>query len=135
MNRFREYSDCASVMSGSPLVSYMKTEEEVIIGIRVVSSPECIGLRVCCLGMRWFEPSNETLSAVDHGASDLVLNLEDIFELAVVGLRPDVVAVVDTDQLRGDSQRVAGLSDTAFKTCATPSALAISAIVVCLPLK
>ena len=50
-----------------------------------------------------------------NGACDLILNLEDVIELAIVGFRPDVVAIVDANQLRRDAKGVAGLAYTTFQ--------------------
>ena len=46
---------------------------------------------------------------------DLVLHREDAFQLAVVRVRPQMIAVADADQLRGDTQRVPFASDAAFE--------------------
>ena len=40
------------------------------------------------------------------GACDIVLHLEYVVELAVVGLRPQVIAVVGADELGGDTQMI-----------------------------
>ena len=45
---------------------------------------------------------------------DLLLNGEDVGELAVVILGPDMRAVVGLDELRGDAHAVAGLAHRAF---------------------
>src|SRR6266436_9820011 len=47
-----------------------------------------------------------------NGPCDLILNLEDVIQLAIVGLRPDVVAVVGANQLHGDAKGAAGLAYT-----------------------
>src|SRR5262249_41394337 len=49
------------------------------------------------------------------GVGDLVLDGEDVRQLAVVRLRPEVVAVGDVDQLGADPQPVAGLADAALQ--------------------
>jgi hypothetical protein len=46
---------------------------------------------------------------------DLVLDREDVVELAVVGLRPQVRVGPGADQLRRDTHRVAGLAHRAFE--------------------
>src|SRR5258708_32858510 len=46
---------------------------------------------------------------------DLVLDREDIGEIAVVTLGPDVVAGFGLDQLRGDADAVAGFTQAAFE--------------------
>src|SRR5256885_16004831 len=51
-----------------------------------------------------------------NGGCDLILNLEDVIELAIVGFRPDVVAIVDANQLRGDAKGVARLAYTDRKS-------------------
>src|SRR3981189_2041018 len=50
-----------------------------------------------------------------NGPCDLILNLEDVIQLAIVGLRPDVVAVVGANQLRGDAKGAAGFAYTPFE--------------------
>ena len=51
----------------------------------------------------------------DDGARDFVLHFEDILDVAVVGLRPDVIAVVRADQLCGDADSAARLAHAAFE--------------------
>jgi hypothetical protein len=51
----------------------------------------------------------------DHGFGDLVLHREHVGELAVVGLRPEVVAVGGIDEPGGDAHLVAGLAHAAFE--------------------
>jgi hypothetical protein len=46
---------------------------------------------------------------------DLVLDGEDIFELAVVALRPALIAVLDVDQLHVDPEAIAGLAHAALE--------------------
>ena len=42
-----------------------------------------------------------------HRVGDLILDREDVLVVAVVGLRPEVIAVVGSDQLRGDADALA----------------------------
>ena len=51
---------------------------------------------------------------------DLVLYVEDVLQLAVEALGPDVVVGVGVDELRRDPQAVAGLSHAAFQDVAGP---------------
>ena len=60
-------------------------------------------------------PSSVSLSCFDHRGRDLVLDREDVVELAVVGLRPQVRVGAGADQLRGDPHRVARLAHGAFE--------------------
>jgi hypothetical protein len=46
---------------------------------------------------------------------DLVLYGEDVGEIAVVAVGPDMPASLDLDQLRGDADPVAGFAQTAFE--------------------
>jgi hypothetical protein len=55
------------------------------------------------------------LKLLHHVGSDLVLDREDVVELAVVGLRPNVIASSGLDQLRRDPHRVARLAHRAFE--------------------
>src|SRR5262249_19498296 len=49
------------------------------------------------------------------GARDLVLNGENILHLAIVAVRPQVVTILDVDQLRRHADLAAGLPDAAFQ--------------------
>ena len=51
----------------------------------------------------------------DHPLGDLVLHRENVGEVAVVALGPDVVAGCGFDQLRGDADAVAGFAHAAFE--------------------
>ena len=59
------------------------------------------------------------LYPADHGGDDrrgqLVLNIEEIVKLAVVLLRPNVIALGGVDQLRGDPHTLADPPDAAFQ--------------------
>src|SRR5215469_4190146 len=55
------------------------------------------------------------LERLDDGGSDLVLNLERVIDGPVEGLRPDVVTVIDTNQLRRNSEGVAGPAHAPFQ--------------------
>ena len=55
------------------------------------------------------------LELLDHVGRDLVLDREDVVELAVVGLRPQVRVGAGLDQLRRDPHRVARLAHRAFQ--------------------
>ena len=52
---------------------------------------------------------------LDDRLRDVLLNGEDISHLAIVLLRPEVIAVGDVDQLRGDANLVADLAYTALE--------------------
>src|SRR5262245_49874767 len=54
------------------------------------------------------------LERSNNGLRDLVLQSEDITEVPVITLRPQVMADPSVDQLRGDSDAVARLAYTAF---------------------
>ena len=55
---------------------------------------------------------------------DLVLNGEDVGEIAVVAVGPEVTAVFALDELRGDAHARAGLADAAFQDESDPEILA-----------
>jgi hypothetical protein len=59
---------------------------------------------------------------IDDRVGDLALHGEDVVELAVVGLRPQVAVVHRVDELRGDAHLVAGLAHAAFEDVADLSA-------------
>ena len=75
------------------------------------------------------------LELLDHVGRDLVLDREDVVELAVVGLRPQVRVGAGLDQLRRDPHRLARLAHRAFEHVRTCSVRAISGIAISLPLK
>ena len=60
-------------------------------------------------------PAQPQLERIHDGARDLVLDREDVLELAVVGLGPEVVAVLHVDELRGDADPVADLAHAALE--------------------
>jgi hypothetical protein len=53
-----------------------------------------------------------------HRLSDLVLHLENIDEIAIVTLCPDVLARLGLNQLRGGADAVAGRTQAAFEDIA-----------------
>ena len=55
------------------------------------------------------------LQLADYGARDVVLDLEHILEVAVVRLRPEVIAVVGAHQLCRDAHGVTHLADAPFQ--------------------
>ncbi len=55
------------------------------------------------------------LEGCDHRPGDLVLDSEHVGELAVVGLRPQVIAVGRVDELRGDADLIARLAHAALE--------------------
>ena len=59
--------------------------------------------------------SSLSLSARDDRLGDLVLDRENVVEVAVVALGPHVVAGRAVDQLGGDPHPAAGLADAAFE--------------------
>ena len=63
-------------------------------------------------GRAWVEVHAE---GGDDGRRYLVLDPEDIGQLAVEGIRPEVIAVGGVDQLCGDADPVAGLADTSLQ--------------------
>src|SRR5437016_12652488 len=52
---------------------------------------------------------------LDHRSCDLILDLEYVVELSVIGLRPEVITVVGADELGGDTQMIACLTNAAFE--------------------
>ena len=55
------------------------------------------------------------LQPLDNRARDLVLHVEDVFELAVVPLGPQLIAVRRVDELRGDAHARARLAHAALE--------------------
>ena len=51
------------------------------------------------------------LQVVDDRLRDFILNGEDILNFPVIALRPQMVAVLDSDELHGDAQTIAGLAN------------------------
>src|SRR5215813_6764763 len=50
-----------------------------------------------------------------HRAGNFILHLEDVIDVALVRLGPQMLAGIRSDQLRRDPQSVAGPSNTAFE--------------------
>ena len=63
------------------------------------------------LGTRCGEP---WLDAVHDGPGDVVLQVEDIREVAVVGLGPEVLVRARIDELRRDADSISGPHDGTF---------------------
>jgi hypothetical protein len=80
-------------------------------------------------------PHQPQLERVRDGARDLVLDGEDVLQLAVEGLRPELVAVGDVDQLDVDPDPVADLPDAALEHRADTELVADLANVDLLALK
>ena len=59
--------------------------------------------------------SSLSFSALTMASRDLVLQREDVVEIAVVALGPDVIAVDAVDQLGGDAHAAAGFAHAAFQ--------------------
>src|SRR5215469_5063262 len=55
-----------------------------------------------------------------HRLADFVLHHEDVGEIAIVALRPDVLAGLGLDQLRRDADAVARFAETAFQDITHP---------------
>jgi hypothetical protein len=51
----------------------------------------------------------------DHLVCDLVLQIEDVLESAIIFFRPQMCAGFRVDKLRRDAQPIAGLAHAAFK--------------------
>src|SRR5207237_7869399 len=71
---------------------------------------------------RWFAHRAAQLSLGDgrsngdrHRLGDLVLEREDVSQIAVVAFRPDMLSALGLDQLRGDPEPVAGLAQAALE--------------------
>ncbi len=62
----------------------------------------------------WVAASTRPGRVADDGGGDLVLDGEDVGELAVVALGPDVAVGRGVDQLDGDAHPVAGLAHAAL---------------------
>src|SRR4051794_1077100 len=56
----------------------------------------------------------------DHTLGNLVLDGENVSEIAVVALGPDMVTGFSLDQLGGDTDAVAGFAHTAFEHITHP---------------
>ena len=55
------------------------------------------------------------LDGLDDGRGDVVLDVEDVGHFAVVALGPEVIAIADVHELRGDPQAVPRTPDAAFQ--------------------
>ena len=64
--------------------------------------------------------------SLDDGGGDFVLNGEDIGQLAIEALRPELVAAFGIDELRRDAHAIAGRANAAFEAVPTRNLLPIS---------
>ena len=79
---------------------------------------ELVGLEVArrvALAAPFGRAGEGALERLRDLARDLVLDREDVLEAPLPGLRPQVVAVAGTDQLRGHPHAVAGLAHAALE--------------------
>src|SRR5262249_46486687 len=58
------------------------------------------------------------LDCADHACGDLVLKIEDIVELSVVAISPEVAAAGGIDELASDANAVTALAHASFKDVA-----------------
>ena len=69
----------------------------------------------------WFEETTflplgkRKSQRIEDIAGNFILNGEDVFDLAIEPLRPQLITVLRIDQLDGDSQSVSGFADAAVK--------------------
>ena len=77
------------------------------VGLDVVSR----GLRNCLLFLR----KQANFQLIDDGLGDLVLDGEDVGQVAVVAVGPDVPAGYSVNQLPGDPDPLARLSDASLE--------------------
>ena len=62
-----------------------------------------------------FGRAERHLERVDDLAGDVVLDLEDIGQVAIVAVGPQVATGGRVDELRGDPHAIAGAADRAFE--------------------
>ena len=86
--------------------------QEQVVGLEVVG--------VAALDARALARGQVDLQRGDDGARDLVLEVEDVLEVAIVALRPEVKAGRGVDQLRIDPDPVRRAPDAAFEHVADP---------------
>ncbi len=91
----------------APLVKELPPAQVVLVGLDV------FGRRL--LDGPLFALAEHDSQRFDDVAGDLVLDLENVLELAVVALRPEVVAVGHANQLGGDPQPAARLAHAALE--------------------
>ena len=85
----------------------MTAEHIQLIGFRIIGQilPDCLT----------FTRKQCHIERVDHRQGDLVLDGEDITQLAVVYFREQVTLVVGVDKLSGDAHPVAGFPYAPFE--------------------
>ena len=74
-----------------------------------------VGLRVGLARLRRRAAEQLDLQFHDHGRRDLVLDGEDVAEIAVECLRPGMRTVGGANELRGDANAICGLAHAAFE--------------------
>ena len=94
---------------------------ERAVAVDVALQHEVVGLDVGRLERPLRRATHQHgLERARHGAGDLVLHLEDVRQVAIVGLRPQVVAVGRANQLSADAQHLAALAHAALQHVGHP---------------
>ncbi len=97
--------------AGLPRLNNCLAEQEFAVGVRV-------GWPAARSGRR-----KPALQHLDDCCGDVVLNLEDVLQFAVIGRGPEMITVVGADQLHRHPNGVAGFADAAFKHVRDPERL------------
>src|SRR5262249_55667465 len=93
-------------VSQAMLYPVIATKEIELISFGILGRPA-----LDCLLLRRQQPD---LQRRNDGLRDLVLQREDIVEVAVIALTPDVAVIARVDQLRRDPHTAARLAHAAF---------------------
>ena len=90
----------------------------VLVGVVAALQEQFVGLGVVGVALEHrgtFLAEQLQLQGRHDRQGDLVLQLEDIAHLAVVALRPHLIAIGCVDQLHGDPEAIAGAPDAAVE--------------------
>ena len=109
--------------------SFCKTVICSGVPVEKLPSPEVVGVSFDIPRRRLFDSllffrQQPDLELVDDGVCDLVLDGEDVGQVAVITIGPKMAAVLAVDELPGDTHALAGFSHAAFQQELDPSSAA-----------
>src|SRR5437870_3704529 len=120
---------CEASPSGSEMrIEFGRSLEHLSGKLYALARPlleelSCTKIKLVCLHVvgRWFKEAallalgERETQRVNHTAGNFILDREDVFDLSVEPLRPQVVTIPRVDELNADADPAAGLPDAALK--------------------
>ena len=93
----------------------VRTEHAQMPQTALIGGPGIQGSGRLAYGASKLSVGNSRRNGNRHRLGDLVLHREDVRDITVVALRPDMIAGLRLDQLRGNANAVARFSQTTFE--------------------